>query len=247
MRAMQRWFCRSSCWWPFVVDRWWWCCFLLASRSTATTAWPDLDHAYGGSSSSSAWSGPVVRLEPSVSGVGAALTVNGNPTPPLWIGGCTGINCAGSGTWASRNADWNFSVAQAARAGLALVEVELPPYQWHVLPPTETVIGALKRTLAANPKAVLVLRLYFDSKPQTGFENMTVSFSNGTIAQPTCEEGGCPPRAALSPAWVARTATQLQTSIVCWILGRVPLNLMGCVKIKRVQLVNNVIDSGWAH
>ena len=109
------------------------------------------------------WSGPLLRLQPSSSGVGASLSIDGRPVPPLWIGGCTGIDCAGSGTWASRWGHWNFSVAQAGRAGLPLVEVELPPYEWATLPVTSGVRGVIERTLSNSPTALIVLRLYFDA------------------------------------------------------------------------------------
>ena len=76
------------------------------------------------------WTGPVVRLRPSPSGISASLTVSGKDVAPMWIGGCTGIPCAGSGSSETRWANWNFTVTQAARVGLPLVEVGLPPYLW---------------------------------------------------------------------------------------------------------------------
>lgn len=157
------------------------------------------------------WSGPAVRLRPSASGISASLTVAGRVAPALWIAGCTGIECAGSGTSDTRWANWNFSVAQAGRAGLApLVEVELPPYQWHILPIVPAVSAVIEKTLASSATTThIVLRLYLDAKPQTLFENITVQYANGSIAQPTCAGGGCPARAAISPAWIADTATKL--------------------------------------
>ena len=161
------------------------------------------------------WTGPVVRLRPSPSGISASLTVSGKDVAPMWIGGCTGIPCAGSGSSETRWANWNFTVTQAARVGLPLVEVELPPYLWQQVPIAAAVDAVITKTLEHNPAAYIVLRVYFASKPQTAFENITVQYANGTVADP-CPAGGgpgCPANAALSADWIAATARKLEAML----------------------------------